>query len=93
MNRVNDWTTRWLSKGEKEVLINSILLALPTFVMSIFLLPLEICDNLASAIAKFWWSSNLPERRIHWAKWEKLCLPREEGGIGFRMIHEFNLAL
>ncbi|KAF8052172.1 hypothetical protein N665_1594s0005 [Sinapis alba] len=33
------------------------------------------------------------KKRIYWEKWEKLCLPREEGGIGFRMIHEFNLAL
>ena len=24
---------------------------------------------------------------------KKMCAPREEGGIGFRMIHEFNLAL
>ena len=66
---------------------------LPTYVMSSFLLPLEICENLASAIAQFWWSSNPPKRGIHWAKWEKMCVPREEGGIGFRMIHEFNLAL
>ncbi|XP_048605708.1 uncharacterized protein LOC106424118 [Brassica napus] len=93
MHRVNGWTCRWLSKGGKEVLIKSILLALPTYVMSTFLLPLEICENLASAIAKFWWSSNPPKRGIHWAKWEKVCLPREEGGMGFRMIHEFNLAL
>ncbi|XP_048594891.1 uncharacterized protein LOC106358645 [Brassica napus] len=93
MHRVNGWTGRWLSKGGKEVLIKSILLALPTDVMSTFLLPLEICENLASAIAQFWWSSNPPKRGIHWAKWEKVCLPREEGGIGFRMIHEFNLAL
>ncbi|XP_013607959.1 PREDICTED: uncharacterized protein LOC106314671 [Brassica oleracea var. oleracea] len=84
---------RWLSKGGKEVLIKSILLALPTYVMSTFLLPLEICENLASVIAQFWLSSNPPKRGIHWAKWEKVCLPREEGGIGFRMIHEFNLAL
>ncbi|XP_048620311.1 uncharacterized protein LOC106408459 [Brassica napus] len=93
MHRVNGWTGRWLSKGGKEVLIKSILLALPTYVMSNFLLPLEICENLANAIAQFWWSSNPPKRGIHWAKWEKVCLPREEGGIGFRMIHEFNLAL
>ncbi|XP_048622814.1 uncharacterized protein LOC125591926 [Brassica napus] len=93
MHRVNGWTGRWLSKGGKEVLIKSILLALPTYVMSTFLLPLEICENLASAIARFWWSSNPQKRGIHWAKWEKVCAPREEGGIGFRMIHEFNLAL
>ncbi|XP_048605505.1 uncharacterized protein LOC125583020 [Brassica napus] len=93
MHRVNGWTGRWLSKGGKEVLIKSILLALPTYVMSTFLLPLEICENLASAIAQFWWSSNPPKRGIHWAKWEKVCRSREEGGIGFRLIHEFNLAL
>ena len=93
MHRVNGWTGRWLSKRGKEVLIKSILLALPTYVMSTFLLPLEICENLASAIAQFWWSSNPPKRGIHWEKWEKVCLPREEGGIGFRMIHEFNLSL
>ncbi|XP_056841665.1 uncharacterized protein LOC130494863 [Raphanus sativus] len=93
MHRVNGWTGRWLSKGGKEVLIKSILLALPTYVMSTFLLPLEICENIASAIAQFWWSSNPPKRGIHWSKWEKVCLPREDGRIGFRLIHEFNLAL
>ncbi|XP_022571217.1 uncharacterized protein LOC111213686 [Brassica napus] len=93
LHKVNGWTGRWLSKGGKEVLIKSILLALLTYVMSSFLLPLEICENLASAIAQFWWSSNPPKRGIHWEKWEKMCAPREEGGIGFRMIHEFNLAL
>ncbi|XP_048613347.1 uncharacterized protein LOC125587196 [Brassica napus] len=93
MHRVNGWTCRWLSKGGKEVMIKFILLALPTYVMSTFLLPLEICENLASAIAQFWWSSNPPKRGIHWAKWENVCLPKEEGVIGFCLIHEFNLAL
>ena len=93
MHRVNGWTGKWLTKREKEVLIKSILLALPTYVMSSFLLPLEICENLASAIAQLSWSSNPPKRGIHWVKWEKVCLPWEEGGIGFRMIHEFYLAL
>ena len=74
-------------------MIRSIMLALPTYVMFTFLLPLKICENLASAIAQFWWSSNPPKRGIHWAKWEKVCLPKEESEIGFHMIHEFNLAL
>ena len=53
MNKVSGWKGRWLSKEEKEVLIKSILLALLTYVMSTFLLLLEICENLASAIAQF----------------------------------------
>ena len=76
-------------KRENKMLIKSILLAFSTYVMSTFLLLLEICENLASVIAKFWWSSNPPKRRIHWTKWEKVCLPRKEGRISFRMIHEF----
>ena len=70
-------------------------LALPIYVMSTMLLPIETCENLGSVIAQFWWSSNLSKRGIHWVKWEKekLCKSREEEGIGFRMIHEFILAL
>ena len=75
------------------MLIKSILMALYMYVMSALLLPLEGCENLASIIAQFWWSSNPPERGIHWKKWKKLCRSREGGVIGFRLIHEFNLAL
>ena len=93
MHRVNGWTGRWISKGGNEVLIKSILLALPTYVMSSVLLPLEICEKSTSAIAQFLWSSNPPKEGNSLEKWEKVCLPQEEGGIRFRMIHEFNLAL
>ena len=45
-NRVNGWTGRWLTKEGKEVLIKSILLALPTYIMStLLLLPLETSEN------------------------------------------------
>ena len=62
MHRLNGWTGRWLSKGGKKILIKSILLDFPTYVKSSFLLPLELCENLVSAIAKFWWSSNPPPK-------------------------------
>lgn len=37
-NRVNMWSVQWLSRGEKEVHIKYIVLVLPTYVMSSFLL-------------------------------------------------------
>ena len=77
MDRVNEWTNRRLSKGRNEVLIKSFLLALPTYVMSSFLLALEICEKLASAIVQFWCSSNPPKKGNYWAKWENISLPRD----------------
>ena len=56
-------------------------------------LSLRFVKTSPSVIAQFWWSSNPPNREIYWARWEKMFLPREEGGVGFRLIHEFNLAL
>lgn len=33
------------------------------------------------------------ERKIHWLSWNKLCQPKAEGGLGFRNLYAFNLAL
>lgn len=44
-NRVNRWSAQWLSKWGTDFLVKSIALALPTYVMSRFFLPLDICEN------------------------------------------------
>lgn len=44
-------------------------------------------------MAKFWWGSNTDGRKIDWIKWEKLTLPKGLGGLGFRDLKNFNLAL
>ncbi|XP_075665092.1 uncharacterized protein LOC142634705 [Castanea sativa] len=33
------------------------------------------------------------ERKIHWQRWEKLMLSKREGGMGFRDLRAFNLAM
>ena len=32
-------------------------------------------------------------RKTHWLAWDKLTRPKGEGGMGFRDLHLFNLAL
>ncbi|KAG7543957.1 Reverse transcriptase domain [Arabidopsis thaliana x Arabidopsis arenosa] len=91
--RLNTWSAKFLSKVGKEVLIKSVAQALPTYVMSCFLLPKEIGSKLSSAIANFWWKTNENSNGIHWIAWDKLCTPYSEGGLGFRTLEEFNLAL
>lgn len=44
--RMSSWKNKLLSKAGKEILIKSVAEALPTFAMSVFLLPNELCVEL-----------------------------------------------
>ncbi|XP_048623656.1 uncharacterized protein LOC125592497 [Brassica napus] len=92
-NRINSWSAKLLSKGGKEVLLKSVAQALPTYVMSCFLLPQDIIRKLTSAISRFWWSTKDNNRGLRWIAWAKICTPKDQGGLGFRDFKNFNLAL
>lgn len=91
--RLQGWYTKTLSLGAKEVLIKSVSLALPICAMSAFLLPKDLCARLTSVIAEFWWSSGDKKCKIPWVAWQKLYKPKNEGGMGFHDIGQFNQAL
>ena len=44
-------------------------------------------------MAKFWWSGSLDRSSLHWVAWDKLASPKARGGMGFRDLELFNLAL
>lgn len=91
--RLYSWYLRRLSQGGKEVLLKSTASALPVFPMSVFKLPETLIKNLNSLMAGFWWSSEPHLKKIHWVSWDKLCLPKSLGGIGFKDLESFNQAL
>lgn len=33
------------------------------------------------------------KRTTHWVAWETMCQIKEKGGLGFRDLHTFNLAM
>ena len=87
------WKEKLLSTAGKEVLIKAVAQAVPTYTMSCFKLPNAICDELTSMVSQFWWGQKKEEKRVAWMSWEKLCQPKEKGGMGFRDLKGFNKAL
>lgn len=92
-NRTNSWSTKLLSKGGKEIQIKAVAQAVPSHVMSCYLLPQGVTKKLTSAVSRFWWSTKENNRGLRWVAWDKICAPTEEGGLRFRDFHDFNLAL
>lgn len=92
-SQINPWYNQFLFPAGKEVMIKSILQAKPVFSMNCFLLPKTICDEINSLLSEFWWGRNDGHRKISWVSWNKLCLPKKEGGMRFRDLYEFNKAL
>lgn len=85
---------REASCAGREVLLKSVAQALPTYYsMSCFLLPVNTCKRMRQSIANYWWGSSADNRHIHWLRWDRLTLTKCDGGMGFRDLRMFNLAL
>ncbi|XP_018474039.1 uncharacterized protein LOC108845308 [Raphanus sativus] len=91
--KISGWHAKTLSQGGKEVLLKVVAAALPIHAMSVYKIPKTVISSLHSIMASFWWSNVEYKRRIHWLSWDKFCLPKENGGMGFIDIQCFNQAL
>ncbi|XP_030924761.1 uncharacterized protein LOC115951750 [Quercus lobata] len=61
--------------------------------MGVFQLPKSPCEDLEAMCAKFWWGQVGNERKIHWKSWSSLTISKKKGGMGFRDLRLFNLAM
>lgn len=86
--RLQGWNKKKLSKSGKEILVKTVAQTLPSYAISVFLLPSEVCKDLEMAMCKFWWrNESSKEKGIHWMCWSKLCSAKVEGGMSFRCLH------
>ncbi|MCH82815.1 RNA-directed DNA polymerase (Reverse transcriptase), partial [Trifolium medium] len=91
--RINSWRGRALSKAGKEVMIKSVLQAIPSYVMSIYLLPESTIKDIEKMMNSFWWGGGANNQGIRWLTWDRMAFPKALGGIGFKDLHTFNLAM
>lgn len=73
-----------LSKAGKEVLIKAVAQVILTYTMSCFKIRNSLCDDLTSLIRNFLRGQKKDEKKMAWISWEKLCVPKDCGGVGFK---------
>jgi hypothetical protein len=61
--------------------------------MNIYLLPDTLISDIERMINAFWWGGGTNSGGIRWLAWDKLACPKDEGGLGFRDFHSFNMAM
>ncbi|GLT87684.1 hypothetical protein SLE2022_057510 [Rubroshorea leprosula] len=76
------WKSAVLSYGGRLTLLNSVLSALPTFFMSLFLMPNSVLAQLIKIQRDFLWGATEDNRKIAWVKWDAICCSKAKGGLG-----------
>ena len=91
--KIASWKGKLLSIAGREILIKIVAQATPTYTMNCFKLPDSLCNKMNSLVSNFWWGQRDKERKLAWIAWEKMCKPKVDGGMGFKDLKAFNLAL
>ena len=88
-NRKNNF----LSQAGKEILLKVVVQSIPTYCMSVFLIPISLCKEIHGLMQQFWWGHKENTSKISWVSWEKMGLAKSDGGLGFWDLVSFNTAL
>ncbi|WOL20288.1 hypothetical protein Cni_G29092 [Canna indica] len=79
--RMEGWSSRFLYRARKAILIKSVLATIPSYTMYCFFISDSLCKRIDQLCSNFWWSSKYDKRSLHWMKWTRLSRgwPRFQG--------------
>jgi hypothetical protein len=91
--RLGSWGNRHVSLGGRIVLLNAVLNAIPIFFLSYMKMPMKVWREVVRIQRNFLWGGLSKKTSICWVKWEDVCKPKREGGLGVRNMRTVNLSL
>ncbi|RVW16810.1 putative ribonuclease H protein [Vitis vinifera] len=91
--RLSLWKRQYLSKGGRLTLLKSTLSSLPTYFLSLFVIPKRVCVRLEKIQRDFLWGGGALENKPHLVSWKVVCADKKKGGLGIRSLATFNKAL
>ncbi|GJT71816.1 putative reverse transcriptase domain, reverse transcriptase zinc-binding domain protein [Tanacetum coccineum] len=92
-NKIDDWKNKSLSFAGRIQLVASVLSPMQVYWSSIFILPKAIIKEIEAVSRGFLWCQGDMKRGKSKVKWDVVCLPKSEGGLGIRRLKTWNVAL
>jgi hypothetical protein len=74
-------------------MIKSVLHAIPFYVMSVYLILDSTIKDIGRMMNSFWWGGGANNKGVWWLAWDRMTLLKAQGGMGFRDLRAFNLAM
>ncbi|KAL2542267.1 RNA-directed DNA polymerase (reverse transcriptase)-related family protein [Abeliophyllum distichum] len=87
-SRISGRAFRLLSSGGRITLLSSVLSSLLLYLLQIMQPSKTVLKKLESTFARFLWNSKDQAHRMHWRRWKDICLPTDDGGLGFRRLED-----
>lgn len=76
------WKKSFLSRGGRLTLIAAALIAMPTYFMSLFKVPLGVAKSMERIMRNFLWDGADGKVHCHVVAWDQVCKPKVRGGLG-----------
>jgi hypothetical protein len=92
-NKLGCWAGKLLSYGDHLVLIDSVLTSLPMFMLSFFELPKGVRKRLDFFRSRFFWQCEENKKKYRLTKWNLICRPKDQGGLGIEVLEIKNSCL
>lgn len=87
------WKLKHLSLAGQNTLIKSVALAIPSYIMQVFLLSVSICDKIDRLMWRFFWGARNEEKRfLSLRTWDNICTLKMAGELGIRRTRDMNTA-
>lgn len=65
LNKMSSWQSKCFLSGGWEILLKIMAETLPAFVMSVFKIPIWLCENIQKVVARFWWGFKRDKKSIN----------------------------
>ncbi|XP_074277525.1 uncharacterized protein LOC141601153 [Silene latifolia] len=90
--RIRGMGAKKLSYAGRVTLINAILNTLQNYWAQMFIIPKSIINHIMAIYRNFIWDGSPDYHRVPVVAWDKVTLPKKEGGLGIKKADVWNIA-